>query len=106
VLFWQSVRRRWGCSNDDKIEILLDPYHDRRNAYRFAVDPLSAAGAPITDEGHDVNVSWGAPWISSGRHRSNGIDSRDCDSLTTLRFIEEEDTWRFNVAPLHLSFEQ
>ena len=26
--------------NDDKIEILLDTYHDRRNAFRFAVNPL------------------------------------------------------------------
>src|SRR5262245_51913443 len=27
-------------ANDDKIEILLDTNHDRRNAYRFAVNPL------------------------------------------------------------------
>ena len=27
-------------SNDDKVEILLDTYHDRRNAFRFAVNPL------------------------------------------------------------------
>jgi len=27
-------------SNDDKVEILLDTYHDRRNAFRFAVSAL------------------------------------------------------------------
>src|SRR5512144_3233493 len=27
-------------SNDDKVEILIDTFHDRRNAYRFAVNPL------------------------------------------------------------------
>ena len=27
-------------SNDDKVEILFDTYHDRRNAFRFAVNPL------------------------------------------------------------------
>jgi hypothetical protein len=27
-------------SNDDKIEIILDTYRDRRNAFRFAVSPL------------------------------------------------------------------
>jgi hypothetical protein len=28
-------------SNDDKVEILLDTNHDRRNAFRFAVNPLN-----------------------------------------------------------------
>ncbi len=46
-------------SNDDKIEILLDTYHDRRNAFRFAVNPLGTQqDALITDEGRDVNISW------------------------------------------------
>ena len=26
--------------NDDRVEILIDTYHDRRNAFRFAVNPL------------------------------------------------------------------
>ena len=29
-------------SNDDKVEILLDTYHDKRNAFRFAVNPLGS----------------------------------------------------------------
>src|SRR6266508_391106 len=46
-------------SNDDKIEILLDTYHDKRNAFQFAVNPLGTQqDALITDEGRDVNVSW------------------------------------------------
>jgi hypothetical protein len=54
-------------SNDDKVEILLDTYHDRRNAFRFAVNPLGVQqDALITDEGRDVNLSWDARWISAG----------------------------------------
>ena len=38
-------------SNDDKVEILLDTYHDKRNAFRFAVNPLGTQqDALITDE--------------------------------------------------------
>ena len=51
-------------SNDDKVEILLDTNRDRRNAFRFAVNPLGTQqDALITDEGRDVNLSWDAPWI-------------------------------------------
>ena len=46
-------------ANDDEIQILLDTDHDRRNAYRFAVNPLGTQqDAFITDEGRFVNLTW------------------------------------------------
>src|SRR5262249_49345589 len=52
---------------DDRIEIILDTYHDQRNAFRFAVNPLGTQqDALITDEGKDINLSWDGSWISSG----------------------------------------
>lgn len=86
-------------SNDDKVEILLDTYHDRRNAFRFAVNPLGTQqDALITDEGRDVNLSWDAPWISSGRTDQTGWTVEIAIPLTTLRFKEGIDTWGFNAA--------
>src|SRR2546423_988762 len=86
-------------SNDDKIEILLDTYHDRRNAYRFAVNPLGTQqDALITDEGRDINLSWDAPWVSAGRIDRTGWIVEIAIPLTTLRFKEGLDTWGFNVA--------
>lgn len=69
----RELVRDAGFSNDDKVEILLDTYHDRRNAYRFAVNPLGTQqDALITDEGRDVNLSWDAPWVSAGRIDESG----------------------------------
>lgn len=86
-------------SNDDKIEILLDTYHDKRNAFRFAVNPLGTQqDALITDEGRDVNLSWDAPWISSGKIDQAGWTVEIAIPLTTLRFKEGEDTWGLNCA--------
>ncbi len=86
-------------ANDDKIEILLDTYHDKRNAFRFAVNPLGTQqDALITDEGRDVNLSWDSPWISSGRIDQNGWTVEITIPLTTLRFKEGYDTWGFNSA--------
>ena len=86
-------------SNDDKVEILLDTYHDRRNAYRFAVNPLGTQqDALITDEGRDINLSWDAPWISAGRIDETGWTVEIAIPLTTLRFTEGADTWGLNFA--------
>lgn len=86
-------------SNDDKVEILLDTYNDRRNAYRFAVNPLGTQqDALITDEGRDLNLSWDAPWISAGRIDQTGWIVEIAIPLTTLRFIEGADTWGLNFA--------
>jgi hypothetical protein len=86
-------------ANDDRIEILLDTYHDRRNAFRFAVNPLGTQqDALITDEGRDVNISWDASWVSQGRIDAEGFVVEIAIPLTTLRFTEGIDTWGFNVA--------
>lgn len=86
-------------SNDDKVEILLDTFHDRRNAFRFAVNPFGTQqDTLITDEGRDVNLSWDAAWISEGKRDPQGWTVEIAIPLTTLRFQEGLDTWGFNVA--------
>ena len=84
---------------DDRIEIVLDTYHDRRNAFRFSVNPLGTQqDALITDEGKDINLSWDGSWISSGRIDAHGYTVEIEIPLTTLRFTEGIDTWGFNVS--------
>ena len=86
-------------SNDDKIEILLDTYHDRRNAFRFAVNPLGTQqDALITDEGRDINVTWDGSWISAGRIDDKGYTVEIEIPLTTLRFKEGIEAWGLNIA--------
>src|SRR6266702_3986290 len=86
-------------SNDDTIAIVLDTYHDRRNAFRFIVNPLGTQqDALITDEGRDINVTWNGSWISASR-----IDDKGCTveieiPLTTLRFKECIESWGFNIS--------
>ena len=85
--------------NDDKVEILIDTYHDRRNAFRFAVNPLGTQqDALITDEGRDVNVSWDGSWISEGRVDAKGFTVEIAIPLTTLRFTEGLEAWGLNIS--------
>src|SRR5215208_1887607 len=96
---FRELVRDASFSNDDKVEILLDTNHDRRNAYRFAVNPLGTQqDALITDEGRDLNLSWDAPWISAGRIDETGWIVEIAIPLTTLRFTEGADAWGLNFA--------
>jgi len=86
-------------SNDDLIEVLLDTYHDQRNAFRFAVNPLGTQqDALITDEGKDINLSWDGAWISAGQIDASGYVVEIAIPLTTLRFREGIESWGLNVA--------
>ncbi len=85
--------------NDDKIEILLDTYHDRRNAFRFAVNPLGTQqDALITDEGRDINASWDGSWLSQGHIDATGYVVEIAIPLTTLRFTEGIESWGLNIS--------
>src|SRR5436190_795497 len=86
-------------ATDDTIAIVLDTYHDRRNAFRFVVNPLGTQqDALITDEGRDINLSWDGSWISAGRIDAKGYVVEIAIPLTTLRFKEGIEAWGLNVS--------
>jgi hypothetical protein len=95
----RELMRDANFSNDDTIAILLDTYHDRRNAFRFVVNPLGTQqDALITDEGRDINITWNGSWISEGRIDAQGYTVEIAIPLTTLRFTEGIESWGFNVS--------
>ena len=95
----RELTRDANFANDDKIEILLDTSRDRRNAYRFAVNPLGTQqDALITDEGRFINLTWDAAWLSTGRIDADGYTVEIAIPLTTLRYKDGLDSWGFNVA--------
>ena len=82
----RELRRDNPFAADDHIEILLDTFHDHRNAYHFAVNPLGTQyDALITDEGHDVNAEWNERWWSETRISSEGWTAEIKIPLTALR---------------------
>src|SRR5438552_7718271 len=88
-------------SNDDTVSIVLDTYHDRRNAFRFVVNPLGTQqDALITDEGRDINITWNGAWVSAGRIDDKGFTVEIEIPLTTLRFKEGIEAWGFNISRL------
>ncbi len=93
----RELRRDNPFAADDHVEILLDTFHDHRNAYHFAVNPLGTQyDALITDEGHDVNPEWNERWWSETRITADGWTAEIKIPLTTLRSGPHLDTFGVN----------
>ncbi|HUG41325.1 MAG TPA: DUF5916 domain-containing protein, partial [Longimicrobiales bacterium] len=86
-------------AGDDAIAILLDPFHDHRNAFVFATNPNGAEfDALLTDEGREFNTDWRGVWRVAAERGPDGWSAEFAIPLRTLRFPEGGgETWGLNV---------
>jgi Domain of unknown function (DUF5916)/Carbohydrate family 9 binding domain-like len=90
-------RRDNPLADDDRFEIVLDTFHDHRNAYHFAINPLGTQyDALATDEGRDVNVEWDERWWAETRITPSGWTAEIRIPLNALRSDERLDTFGMN----------
>jgi hypothetical protein len=85
---------------DDAVEVILDTFHDRRNAFYFATNPKGViVDGYITDENFRVDRNWDAVWNVAASTTSEGWVAEFEIPLRTIRFYgsSEPQTWGFNV---------
>ncbi|NIR43745.1 MAG: carbohydrate binding family 9 domain-containing protein [Gemmatimonadetes bacterium] len=85
---------------DDAIELILDTFHDRRNAYYFATNPNGAlVDGLITDESESPDLNWDAVWDVRARKTGFGWSAELAIPLRSIRFRSApgEQVWGFNV---------
>jgi Domain of unknown function (DUF5916)/Carbohydrate family 9 binding domain-like len=90
-------RRDNPLTDDDRFEMVLDTFHDHRNGYHFAINPLGTQyDALTTDEGRDVNLEWDERWWSETAITANGWTAEIKIPFSTLRSDETLDTFGVN----------
>ncbi len=83
---------------DDSILLLLDTFHDQRNAYAFETNLNGArADTLVTDEGRDLNLEWDGIWSVAARRTAFGWVAEIAIPISTLRFDPAAPAWGFNV---------
>lgn len=93
-----EMGRDVGIRRDDGIVVLLDTFHDHRNAYFFETNPNGArTDALITNEGRDTNFEWDGVWNAAAARTPEGWSAEIEIPFTTLRFDPELDTWGLQV---------
>ena len=86
---------------DDAVVILLDPFHDHRNAFVFATNPAGAEfDALLTDEGREFNIDWRGVWTVRAARTPYGWSAELAIPFRTLRFPDDAAgrPWGLNVA--------
>lgn len=87
-------------AGDDGVAILLDPFHDHRNAVVFATNPRGAEfEALLTEEGREFNIDWRAVWQVAAKRIPEGWSAEFAIPFRTLRYPSNsgDEPWGFNI---------
>ena len=83
---------------DDRVEIVIDTFHDRRNAFWFQMNPVGAkVDALISNNGQDVNEPWNGIWEGKASIDGGGWTVEMAIPFQTLSFDPSKGTWGFNA---------
>ena len=91
-----ELRRDNNFDNDDSFAIILDTFHDHRNAFLFRINPRGTQyDALITEEGRDVNADWDEKWEVETQMDEEGWTAEIKIPLQTIRFSASSE--RFGI---------
>ncbi|RLD23767.1 MAG: hypothetical protein DRI70_08955, partial [Bacteroidetes bacterium] len=92
---------------DDRVQIILDTYLDRRNAYWFQIGPRGSIGdAIVSENGAAFNKAWDGLWTGKAQIHSEGWDTEMSVPFKTLGFKQGSDTWGLKLIRHHMRNEE
>ena len=94
----KRLSRRDGFEGD-RINVLIDSYHDLRTAFLFTVTAAGVRGDEIiTNNGDDIDDSWNPIWSAKAQIIFEGWSAEMKIPLSQLRFgNDREQVWGLNV---------
>jgi hypothetical protein len=82
-----EYRRDAELDSDDHFQVMLDTFHDRRNAFVFETNPLGTQrDGLIRNEGEDLNWQWDGIWTVACVRDASGWTVEMAIPFSTLRF--------------------
>ena len=93
-----ELRKDFNTGNADGFQVVIDTFHDQRNGYQFAINPMGAKwDAQMSNEGRDTNANWDGIWDVGTRIGEDGWYAEIEIPFKTLKFGPEAmQTWGIN----------
>jgi len=90
----KEMARDVSLQYDDRIQIVLDTYFDKRNAYWFQIGPRGSIGdAIVSENGAAFNKAWDGLWTGKAQIHGEGWDTEMAIPFKTLGFDKDSDQW-------------
>ena len=84
---------------DDKVEIVIDTFHDHRNGFYFATNPNGVlVDALIIENGQTMNMQWDSIWNVHTARLEQGWSVEFAIPFKTLSFKAGQQSWGFNFS--------
>ena len=82
---------------DDRINVMLDPFHDQRNAYFFQINPLGTRGEALSGtDFQNYRPEWDTIWYGDARIDDRGWTAELMIPFQSLPLDPDSDTWGFD----------
>jgi len=96
VIAARVLRQGQAFGSDDVFALILDPYLDRRNGYRFEVNPNGVRWDGLFQNINEVEANWEGIWESAAQIDEGGWTLEMKIPFQTLSFNPDSDTWGIN----------
>jgi len=93
-----TMKRDGVLTADDRIQILLDTYRDKRNAFYFATNPSGAVVDGLVFANGGLNTDWDAIWQVRTRRTAAGWVAEFAIPFKSLSFPAGRSYWGFNIS--------
>ena len=98
-LMTAKVLRQGGNNSwlDDQFNIFLDPFNDKRNGYRFQVNPHGVRQEGLFKGADQVQWQWSGIWQAAATQGDDGWVAETRIPFKTISFNPETDVWGLNL---------
>lgn len=97
------LRQGQALGSDDVFALIIDPYLDRRNGYRFEVNPNGVRWDGLFQNINEVEGNWDGIWEAAATIDDKGWSVELKIPFQTLSFNPASDTWGVNFLRIRRS---
>ena len=92
-----QLRRDGSLDADDRIELVIDPFFDRRNGFFFAINPVGAKVDGLVVNNTQLLRDWDGIWYAKATRDDQGWVAEIAIPYKTISFNPGSSRWSFNL---------
>ena len=103
----KELARDVSLGYDDRVQVILDTYLDKRNGYWFQIGPRGSIGdAIVSENGASFNKAWDGLWTGKASIHESGWDAEIAIPFKTLSFPKDLETWGIKLIRYNMSSQE